>query len=123
MWPPHCILITTLSAVDCGDVVLHSNANGSIGAVTDTTEGATVNFQCEEGLFLSSGHNSTLIQCTNTSQWMPNPATLLCRPQEIITTATTNVDPATDTTSAALSSSTFNNDLVPSGTALKIACG
>ena len=74
-------------SVDCGELMLPSNSNGNIGiAVTDTTEGATVSFQCEEGLFLPSGSNGTLIQCTNVGnmgQWMPSPAILVCRPEGI----------------------------------------
>ena len=62
--------------------MLPSNSNGNVGAaVTNTTENATVSFQCEEGLFLPSGSNNTVIQCTNVNnmgEWMPSPATLLC---------------------------------------------
>ncbi len=70
--------------VDCGEPEFPSSSNGVAGAVTTTTEGATVSFQCEEGFFLSSDSNSTVIQCTNISnmgQWIPNSTTLLCRPE------------------------------------------
>ena len=46
--------------------------------VTNTTVGAAVSFQCEEG-FLSSGLNTTTITCNESGLWIPNPAVLVCR--------------------------------------------
>ena len=62
--------------VDCGIPEFVSSSSNT--PVTSTIEGATISFQCEEGL-LSSGSNSTTIQCTNSGnmgQWRPDPATL-----------------------------------------------
>ena len=75
-----------ICVVDCGVPVFPSS--GTVNAETNaTTEGATVSFECEEGL-LPSGSNSTNIQCRNSNdmgrdigQWIPDPATLVCRTQ------------------------------------------
>ena len=63
-----------------------SNINGIAGAVTSTTEGATVSFQCGEGLFLLEplGSTNTTIECMNIGEsgmWRPNPASFECRPE------------------------------------------
>ena len=55
--------------VDCGQPEFPSN--GVVSAVSSTTEGATVTFQCEEGLFPSDTITST---CSSTGLWTPNPA-------------------------------------------------
>ena len=44
--------------VDCGQPEFPSN--GVVSAVSSTTEGATVTFQCEEGLFPSLAHVAAL---------------------------------------------------------------
>ena len=59
--------------VDCGQPEFPFN--GVVSAVSSTTEGATVTFQCEEGLFPSDLITST---CNNTGLWTPNPADVEC---------------------------------------------
>ena len=59
--------------VDCGQPEFPSN--GVVSAVSSTTEGATVTFQCEEGLFPLDSITST---CSSTGQWTPNPADVQC---------------------------------------------
>ena len=54
--------------VDCGQPEFTSN--GVLSPVSSTTEGGTVTFQCEEGLFPSDPITST---CNSTGLWMPNP--------------------------------------------------
>ena len=68
-------------------VVCQNPPNINAGEVTSTTEGATVSFQCEEGLFLPQGSNSTMVVCANIDdigQWIPDPATLLCRQEGML---------------------------------------
>ena len=59
--------------VDCGQPEFPSN--GVVSAVSSTTEGATVTFQCEEGLFPSDPVNIT---CSSTGLWTPNPEDVQC---------------------------------------------
>ena len=59
--------------VDCGQPEFPSN--GVVSAVSSTTEGATVTFQCEEGLFPSDPITSI---CSSTGQWTPNLANVQC---------------------------------------------
>ena len=59
--------------VDCGQPEIPSN--GVVSDLFNTTEGATVTFQCEEGLFPSDPITST---CSSTGQWSPNPADVQC---------------------------------------------
>ena len=59
--------------VDCGQPEFPSN--GVVSAVSSTTEGATVIFQCEERLFPSDPITST---CSSTGLWTPNPADVEC---------------------------------------------
>ena len=53
--------------------------------VTNTTEGATVSFECEDGLIITPGSNRTVITCTyvnNNGVWMPDPASQQCMRSE-----------------------------------------
>ena len=59
--------------VDCGQPEFPSN--GVVSAVSSTTEGATVTFQCEEGLFPSDTITST---CSSTGLWTPNLVDVQC---------------------------------------------
>ena len=64
--------------VDCGSPELPSNAavlaaaEGTDGS--SNTEGATVSFQCEEGLTPSHPINITCTSISNTGLWRPDPA-------------------------------------------------
>ena len=59
--------------VDCGQPEFPSN--GVVSAVSSTTEGATVTFQCEEGLFPSDPITSI---CSSTGHWTTNAADVQC---------------------------------------------
>ena len=56
-------------------------SSGSISVltstVTNTTVGAVMSFQCEEG-FLSSGSNMITIICMDSELWIPNPTAVVC---------------------------------------------
>ncbi len=49
--------------------------NVSVVSSTGTTEGDTVSFQCEDGLFPEI---PVLITCNSAGVWSPNPALLVC---------------------------------------------
>ena len=63
---------------DCGQPEFPSN--GDVSAVSSTTEGANVTFQCEEGLLPSDPITST---CNSIGLWTPNPADVQCFAQGI----------------------------------------
>ena len=58
--------------VDCGQ----PEFNSVVSNVSSTTEGATMTFKCDEGLFPSDPITST---CNSTGQWTPDPADVQCR--------------------------------------------
>ena len=75
-----CIaLLHMLCVVDCGVPDFPSTGNVN---VSDTTVGGVATFQCEEGLVLSAGSNTTT--CTDTGadtlpgEWSPDPADTHC---------------------------------------------
>ena len=72
--------VAILLAVDCGVPLFPSSGSISVltSTVTNTTVGAALAFQCEEGL-LSPGFYGTIITCMASGRWRPNPATLVCR--------------------------------------------
>lgn len=62
--------------VDCGAPVIPSNV--TVSDTSNTTEGATVTFQCEEGLIPSHLITITCTRNGNVGQWIPDPASIQC---------------------------------------------
>ena len=64
--------------VDCGSPAFPPTTNATVGAVASTAEGATVTFQCADGLIPPDPMNITCIRINNMGQWTPDPAEVQC---------------------------------------------